>query len=75
MVFNIGNFPGLNHASPVASNFVESMALILELGLETGVPQGSYLGLLLFLTYFSDLPQAVRDSVVSMYTVDTNLGY
>ena len=47
-----------------------------EIGdLETGVPQGSCLGPLLFLIYINDLPQAIQDSVVSMYADDTSLCY
>ena len=42
-------------------------------GIDVGVPQGSCLGLLLFLFYINDLPQAVQNSTVSMYADDTSL--
>ena len=43
--------------------------------IEVGVLQGSCLGPLLFLIYIDYLPQAVRESTVSMYADDTSLCY
>ena len=41
--------------------------------IETGVPQGSCLGSLLFLLYIKDLPHALNASSVSMYADDNSL--
>ena len=49
-----------------------------ESGLATincGVPQGSVLGLLLFLLHINDLNQAIKSCKVHHFTDDTNLLY
>ena len=52
-------------------NGVESVLMDINIG----VPQGSYLGPLLFFLNMNDLPQAVKNSTVAMYADDTSLSY
>ena len=40
-----------------------------------GVPQGLFLGPLLFLLYVNDPPQVVKNSTIAMYADDTSLSY
>ena len=43
--------------------------------IDIGIPQGSCLGPLLFILYINDLPQAIKQSTISMYADDTSLCY
>ena len=44
-------------------------------GVDCGVPQGSCLGLLLFLVYVYNLPHCLKTSDVAMYADDTTIYY
>ena len=43
--------------------------------IDIGIPQGSCLGPLLLILYINDLPQAIKQSTISMYADDTSLCY
>ena len=43
--------------------------------IKCGVPQGSCLGPLLFLLFFTDMPLSLHDSKITMYADNTSLAY
>ena len=43
--------------------------------IDRSIPQGSCLGPLPFILYINDLPQAIKQSTISMYADDTSLCY
>ena len=61
----------LNRYQFVSVNGVSSEKLCIQ----SGVPQGSVLGPLLFIVFINDLPQMVQDSVVDIFADDTTLSH
>ena len=43
-----------------------------EIEIRCGIPQGSNLGLLLFLVYINDLPNCLQTTTASMFADDTS---